>query len=147
MTVTQPPAAKLFTVDDVLEACKQIDLTRRNERWTVTSESLDRMPLTYQLMPLTYQLIGPGNGGGRCRYANPADLTRPSCLVGTIVSILSPELFVAMADSDMRIQAVDNIYNHFEPTAVTFLGAAQGEADFNASWGDSIDHARVQVLS
>ena len=132
----------VFTLEDVLGAAAKLDMSRKNTGWLMSYDENEEP---------VWSVMEDGEIDG-CRYADPRDLTKPDCFVGTVIHDLTPEAFALIADEESSASpdygtfwmVVDTVAE-YTPEAKQFLYRVQGYADEGRTWGEAI--AAVEALS
>jgi hypothetical protein len=74
--------------------------------------------------------------GGSCKYADPRDLSVPSCIVGHIIHALDPERFAVIADQccSAALACPDDT----QADVADWLRVVQYDADMGGTWREAI---------
>jgi hypothetical protein len=112
-----------FTVEDVFRVADTLPKDHKNPRFRYSTWKEAYVPAT--------DIVSSS-----CRYADPQNLSQPSCMVGTIAWTLNPAILPQIAESGAR--ASGTIGPWFDEAAILLLDEMQYGADHDKTWGQVV---------
>jgi hypothetical protein len=110
-----------ITFDEIDGVLETLDLDTVQERWRLEENG--------------WVLI-KARLGGSCKYADPRDLSVPSCIVGHIIHALDPERFAEIAEE--CCSAATACPDGTPANVANWLRAVQHDADMGDTWREAI---------